>query len=198
MYRRSFASQDNHARRHSQVIPKKLYTKVQTELQSHLSTTFGEATVQIGDNIHYKGTNLVITSPLFKGLLPEQRFHHVVRAIPPEFYDRYLQNGVVWFELAPGESAKDLMKMPRSEDIADREAQIVKRLEDVRFARKLASKLGKKNQKASVTSFPESRRILTKAGLSEEEVTSACLLLIRHGAFCDAQVVAEVLPKIAV
>ncbi|MFH1418419.1 MAG: hypothetical protein ABII12_09070 [Planctomycetota bacterium] len=180
------------------MIPKKLHTKVQAELQAYLSVAFGEVTVRIGEDIHYKGTNLVITSPVFKGLFPEQRFHHVVRAVPPEFYDRYLRSGVVWFELAPGESATDLMKMPRSDDVAVREDEIVRRLGDVDFAQKLESKLDGRPERASVTDFRDSRRILAKAGLSEEEVTSACLLLIRRGAFCDAQVVADVLPKLAV
>jgi hypothetical protein len=178
------------------MIAKNAYTKVQSRLQSFLEEGLGDATVRIGDDIHYRGTNIIVTSAVFDGLLPEQRFHHVVRAIPQEFYEQHLQGGVVWFELSPGESATDLMKMPRSEDVAGQEAAIIKQLKSIGFAGKLRKKLGRDLSKADAIGFTASRPILEKAGLSEQDITRAFLLFILHGGFCDLQVAADVVPKI--
>src|SRR6185369_15304626 len=99
------------------MIRKKDFTAVAKQLREHLAARFDDVDVQIGDDIHYKGVNVVITTRVFDGLLPEQRYHHVVRSLPPEFYEKHLRGGVVWFELAPKQAARDYMKMPRSEDV---------------------------------------------------------------------------------
>ena len=54
-----------------------------------------------------------------------------------------------------------------------------------------------KPQEASIDDLAVSKDILARAGLDERDVTRACLFLIRHGGFCDAQVLADVLPKLA-
>ena len=75
------------------------FAAIENELQSVMSAAFKEAKVEVGDGIHYNGCNIVITSPDFAGLLPEQRFHHVAHALPPDLYEQ-LRTGYVWFELA--------------------------------------------------------------------------------------------------
>lgn len=179
------------------VIQKKDYRKVQLELEAYLADRFKVVSVQIGDDIHYRGTNVVVTSPAFADLLPEQRFHHVVRAIPPDFYDRHLRRGVVWFELAPGETGKDVMAMPRSEDVAGQEEAIRRQLLSIRFDQALRDDLGKRPADSSIEDFAASRRLLARAGLSESEILRACLFFVRRGAFCDFHVLADLIPKLA-
>lgn len=179
------------------MIPQKEYKRIRRELQEYLEPRFEDVVVQIGDNIHYKGTNVVVTSGAFAGLLAEQRFHHVVRAVPKEFYENYLRQGVVWFELAPGETGRDLMKMPRASDVAEDEIAIRKQLEKIEFFSKFKSKVGPSPQQLSDTHFTLTREILTEAGLNETKIDRVCLFMILHGAFCDAHVLTEVLPLFA-
>lgn len=179
------------------MIQKKNYRKVQVQLQAFLAERLDQVSVRIGDSIHYPGTNVVVTSQAFRGLLPEQRFHHLVRAVPPDFYEQYLRGGIVWFELAPGETAHDLMRMPRSEDAADDQAAILEQLKGIGFFKEFQEALDTAPQEASIDDFTVSRRILISAGLIEPHVTRACLWFILQGAFCDAQLLADVVPKLA-
>lgn len=179
------------------MIKKKDYKKVQRQLQDFLSAPFEDVTVAVGDGIHYKGTNVVVTSSAFSGLLAEQRFHHVVHAIPPDFYEEHLRGGVVWFELAPGESGLQYMRMPRSDDVAGIEKAIRRRLDEVSFFDKFEKALAAKDGAVSRRDFVEARRILAKAGLDEGENVEARLLFIRYGGFCDAEIPSVVLPAMA-
>lgn len=178
------------------MIEKKDYAAVQRRLQEHLRRRFEDAVVQIGDDIHYKGTNVVVTSRAFEGLLPEQRFHHVVRAIPRDLYQTHLRTGVVWFELVPGQSSIDLMKMPRAEDVACKESDIRRRLEEADFASRFRALFDADPQRASITHFDATRRILAEAGWPDVEINRACLFMILQGAYCDAHVLNDVLPKL--
>lgn len=179
------------------MIPAKQYAQVAEALEAFLAVRLDGVSVQIGDNIHYHGTNVVVTCPAFADWLPEQRFHHIVRAIPADFYERYLRKGVVWFELAPGESAAAYMKMPRSEDIAADEERIGRRLRTIDFFNRIRTALASHPQNASADDFIMSKRLLEESGLDAGDVTLACLFLLRQGAFCDAQVLADVAPKMA-
>lgn len=178
------------------MIAKEEYAVVGRELQEYLRQRFDDVAVQIGDDIHYKGTNVVVTSRAFEGLLAEQRFHHVVRALPKEFYEEHFPGGAVWFELAPGETGKDLMKMLRAGDVADDADRIRGRLEDAGFPAKIREVFEAEPQRASITHFNATRRVLCEAGWSEDEVTGACLFMILQGAYCDAHVLTDVLPKL--
>lgn len=178
------------------MIAKKDYEKIATQLQAHLAAAFEDVDVRIGDEIYYRGTNVVITSEAFRGLWPEQRFHHIVRAIPQAFYDRYLKGGIVWFELAPGESGKDLMKMPRSEDIAQDQASIAAMLTKKGFARKLRTLAEEEPEKLSAFGFTACRAVCKKAKIAAEELEKAELYFILNGGYCDVQVLADVLPKL--
>ncbi len=177
--------------------PLKQYAQVAEALQGHLSERFDDVSVRIGDGIHYKGMNVIVTCPAFAGLLAEQRYHHIVRAIPADFYERFLRQGVVWFELAPGESASAYVKMPRSEDIGADEELIARRLKAVEFFKRIQTALGSRPGSASADDFIVTKRLLAESGLDEKGVTQACLYLIRQGAYCDAQVLADVVPKMA-
>jgi len=172
------------------------FASVEGRLQAALSKTFPCVAVRVGDGIHYRGTNVVITSPDFAGLLPEQRFHHVVRVLPAELYED-LRGKVVWFELAPTERPDDYMKMPRSEDIIGNETSILKRLTAVKFFKKFEDRLMAKRQAPSRRDFIVAKEILEEAGLSPKEITHACLYFIRHGGYSDAQVFSHVMEELA-
>ncbi len=178
------------------MIAQKDYGKIESELQSYLSARFDDVSVRVGDGIHYKGTNIVITSSRFAEWLPEQRYHHVVREIPLDFYNRHLREGIVWFELAPGESAQEYMRRPRSEDVAKEVAKITDLLLRVNFAERLNKTLGDRPDDASPDDFLETRKTLLAAGLDADQVQKVCLLFIHRGAFCDAHVVTDVLPRL--
>lgn len=178
------------------MIAKQDYRSLQRELQAYLEECFRDVAVRIGDDIHYAGTNIVVTSASFKGLLAEQRFHHVVRALPQEFYETYFQGGVVWFELAPGETGSDLMRMPRASDVAQNEADLRKLLDTIKFFPKFQALMETAPSRASMTHFHATREILAEAGLDPDAQTRVCLFMILQGAYCDAHVLADVLPKL--
>ncbi len=178
------------------MIPAEDRARIAAELEALLRPRFADVTVRIGENLHYRGVNLVITSAAFRDWLPEQRFHHVVRAIPPAFYDAHLRGAGVWFELAPGETGRDLMRMPRSEDVAAEEPRILARLRRERFFKRLRAAAAAAPGGPSIDDLALCRRLLEEAGWAPEEVTRACLVFIRHGGFCDAQVLADVLPAV--
>lgn len=179
------------------MIAQKDYAKIEGQLQRYLTARFEDVSVRVGEGIHYKGTNVIITSSRFAGWLPEQRFHHVVREIPHEFYDRHLREGIVWFELAPGETAQEYMRMPRSEDVAAEGGKIVELLLRSKFPDRLAAALQKEANGASPDDFKATRRVLALAGLDEDQSRKVCLYLIGRGAYCDAHVAADVLPQLA-
>jgi hypothetical protein len=178
------------------VILKKDYPEIQARLQAALGESLERVTVQVGDNIHYPGTNIVITAPVFAGLLPEQRFHHVVRALPADLYEA-LRSDVVWFELAPDESAAAYMRMPRSDDIGGQETAILKRLTGARFFKKFEARLMAKREAPSRLDFVMARQILAEDGMTPDEIVQACLFFIRHGGYSDAQVFSNVMEELA-
>lgn len=169
---------------------------IQKKLQSAMSSVFTQARVQVGHDIHFKGCNIVITSPDFAGLLPEQRFHHVVRAIPADLYES-LRSGFVWFELAPGEPAVNYMKMPRSDDISAHEGEMLKTLAAIKFFKKFEAKLRESKSAPSKLDFILGKQVLSEAGLSPNEVIRACLFFIKHGGHSDAQVFSHVMEELA-
>jgi hypothetical protein len=178
------------------MLAAKEYPVIEKKLGDVLATAFTDAKVKVGDHIHYNGTNVVITSPDFAGLLPEQRFYHVVHALPADLYEK-LRTGIVWFELAPGESAKSVMKMPRSEDIAKDEAAILKQLTGIVFFKKFEKTLMSARKGASQRDFIVARQVLKDAGFSDADITRASLFFILKGGFCDAQILTTVMDEIA-
>jgi hypothetical protein len=178
------------------MIPPAQHEALAEQVQSALAPRIPDVAVRIGPDIHYDGLNVVITAPAFQGLLPEQRFHHVARNLPADLYEQ-LRGRVVWFELAPGESAQSVMKMPRSEDIAAGESDILKRLTAERFFKKLEKSILTARKGASQWDFVEAKRLLADAGWSPDDVTRACLFFIRHGGVCDAHILTHVMEQLA-
>lgn len=172
------------------------YAMIEQTLTRCLALRFDDVSVRVGENIHFPGVNVVVTSSHFQSWLPEQRFHHVVREIPHKFYDRYLRAGVVWFELAPGETARQYMQGPRSEDVAAFEKQITDNLIRNGFQEKFDRRLVDEDETPSPDDFVVTRLVLDEIGLSKEEIEKVCLYLIGRGAYCDAHVLNDVLPEL--
>jgi len=63
----------------------------------------------------------------FADLLPEERFHRLQSVIPDAFHERKLR-GFVWLELAHGETIDGFLKLPRSEDVAERESELYEKM----------------------------------------------------------------------
>lgn len=123
----------------------------------------------------------------FAGLLPEERFHRLVMAIPTEFREQKLA-GFVWLELAEGESVDEFLKQPRSEDIAQREAEVYGELARAKFFDALAQSMGDSPDKRCGGDFREMVRILSARRFSAAKLRDTKLLMIRHRAFCDCQI----------
>jgi len=123
----------------------------------------------------------------FAGLLPEERFHRLVAALPAEVREERLA-GFVWLELADDESVDAFLRLPRSEDIADREAEIFTELFKAGLFDSLADVMGGSPGQKCAGDFREMIRLLSGVGFSEKRILDAKLLMIRHNAFCDCQI----------
>jgi len=132
----------------------------------------------------------------FAGLLSEERFERLSRLIPAEYRDGKL-TGFVWLELAPDEGVDDLLRLPRSEDVADRESDIYTKLIGLDFFDALARALGANPQKSCTGDFSEVAAILSAKEFSKEKITDSKLVFIRHGAYCDCQVLLTVRAELA-
>ncbi|GJQ25826.1 MAG: hypothetical protein HBSAPP02_08580 [Phycisphaerae bacterium] len=162
------------------------YEEVARQLQEYVRARFEDAIVQIGEGLHYRGTNVVITSKAFAGQLPEQRYGLVLRTIPEAFFKKYLRGGVVWFELAPGESGKDYMRMPRSEDVAARSADVLARMKKSGVLKQLEQAVAQAKGALSAVRLDLARECMDAAGWSPDEVQEGSLVLIGRGSLCDA------------
>lgn len=123
----------------------------------------------------------------FAGLLPEERFHRLVKVIPEAFREQNLA-GLVWLELGPAESVEEFLRLPRSEDVARKERTIYAGLRKANFFGLLNTALGSSPDKKCAGDFAECERILPALKLGPHGSQDAKLIFIRHHAFCDCQV----------
>lgn len=163
------------------------HDSLQRELLAMLGAKFPDITVQIEPTSRWNRPCITFSSSAFDDLLPEERFHRLVAVIPNDFREQNMA-GLVWVELADGESLDQFLKLPRSEDVADRERDIYGSLARVKFFDLLSEALGSSPEKRCGGDFRELDRILQSKRLSADAIRDAKLLLIRHRAFCDCQV----------
>lgn len=128
-------------------------------------------------------------------MLPEERYRRLVAALPAEVREQRLA-GFVWLELADGEDVEAFLKQPRSEDIADREEPVYQSLMKIDLFASLTEAMGKSPEKKCDGEFGELSRILRSAKFSGKQVTDAKLLMIRHHAYCDCQVLQTAKPEL--
>lgn len=160
--------------------------KLEADLTSMLAEEFPGLNVTIEHSDRWNRVCATFVWSGFADLLPEERFQRLVRLIPEDFREKRLA-GLVWLELAPGESVEAFLKLPRSEDFAAREADVYAELESAGFFEALEKALGPEPQKACQGQFTELGVVLSRKKYSKKRIRDAKLLFILNGAYCDCQ-----------
>ena len=168
---------------------------LEKQVTTLLAKAFPGLSVEIGHAARWDRPCIAIRWAGFDALLPEERFHRLVSVIPEEFRASQLA-GLAWVELAPSETVDDVMKLPRSEDVAGREADIGRTLTHNGFFATLVDRLGRSPKRKCPGDFAHTAAVLSDMGKPPERIRDAKLLFIRHGAFCDCQVIATVQPAL--
>ena len=166
------------------------------ELATILATKFPAIKIEVAHSEKWNRPCVTFTSRDFTDLLPEERFQRLVAVIPAEFREQKM-GGFVWLELAEGETVDAFLRLPRSEDVAGREAEIYRQLIEVGFFDSLAEKMGASPDKRCDGGFREMTRELSDHCFLPEQVRNAKLLMIRHRAFCDCQILLTAMAELA-
>ena len=170
--------------------------KLEMDLVALLARSFPGMTVEASHSERWDRMCLTFRWAGFAGLLPEERFQRLVTVIPESFREKRL-SGCVWLELAQNETIDQFLKMPRSEDVADREQAIFADLQERGFFDALRQALKPTPTKACKGDFSGTGGALSKGRSADKIMQDAKLLFIRHGAYCDCQVLAEVEPALS-
>ena len=88
------------------------------------------------------------------------------------------------------------VKLPRSEDVEKKEPKIHAGLCEAGFFEALAKTLGADPQSNCPGDFSKSEAVLSKKKFSAAKRRDAKLVFIRHGAYCDCQVIQSVQPEL--
>ncbi len=168
---------------------------IENELEAVLKPAFPGVVVEVGCNDRWDRMCVTFRWAGFETLLPEERFHRLMTVIPVELRERSLA-GFVWLELAPHETLDSFVKLPRSEDIAPREATVYRGLAKAGFFEALEEPMGPSPKASCGGDFSRSLAVLAKKKFSEAKVREAKLVFIRHRAFCDCQVLLTALPAL--
>ncbi len=162
-------------------------SEIPSKLLEWLGPKFPGITVELTVVERWARPALILRWAGFDDLLPEERFHRLFHAIPEEFYETKLR-GCVWCELGGSETIDEFLKLPRSEDVAAEEPQIVRRLVSAGFFDVLAEALGSEPTAACRGDFAIVRRILAEKKFAKSALQNALLVLMRNGAYCDCEV----------
>lgn len=165
--------------------------KLESELAAMLVSSFDGLAVEVAHSDRWNRMCVTFRWPGFTQLLPEERFHRLAQRIPTNFRESRLK-GFVWLELAPGEAIETYLRLPRSEDVAQREKAICRGLTQIHFFELLADALRPDPADRCPSDFSTTSAILSKMGLPSSKIQDAKLVFIRHGAFCDCQVLETV------
>lgn len=131
--------------------------------------------------------------PGFAGTLLEERFHLLMRHIPEEFFESHCR-GAVFLELAPGETVDEILAQPRSEDVADRVAEIWAMLNGRHFFACLEDELVRIPPAELQPDLRVSRKVLQALELDEDQQRDALLAFMHTGAYTDWEVLREIRP----
>jgi len=166
------------------------------QLTAMLRQAFQGISVDIGHHRRWNRACVTFRWTGFAGLLPEERFYRLVQVIPEEYRASKLA-GLVWLELTPSETIEDFLKYPRSEDVIGRERRVYSALVRTGFFDRLNSVLGPSPQAECAGGFQETESILSDEGSSASRIRDCKLVFIRHGTYCDCQVLATVQQSLA-
>ena len=170
--------------------------RLEADLSDLVCTTFPGITVRVEDNARWNRKSVTFSWSGFAGLLPEERFHKLVGVIPSDMRQSRMQ-GMVWLELAPGESVDDYLKLPRSEDSVEKEPAVYSMLVEANFFVDMANRIGSGPQSKCGGDFSVAESVLTSARFSASRIRDAKLVFIRHGVYCDCQILSSVQPELA-
>ncbi|MBU0719153.1 MAG: hypothetical protein KJ749_12960 [Planctomycetes bacterium] len=165
--------------------------KLEADLAAMLGRAFPGITVEVGHHDRWQQMAVTFCWAGFVDLLPEERFRRLVNVIPEEFRKSRTE-GLIWLELAPSESVDEFLKLPRSEDVADREAEIYSDLVRMGFFDRLGKSLGPSPEQGCSGGFAQTVEVLSTKGYPPAKICDAKLVFIRHGAYCDCQVLQSV------
>lgn len=169
-------------------------------LAAELTDMLGEAlpgiTVEVGVSDRWNRPCATFCWAGFAGLLPEERFQRLTRIIPEAFRTARMA-GMIWLEMAPGESVEQFLALPRSEDLEPRELEIYRSLRQGGFFDLLAKALGGSAERNCPGDFTRTRAVIGKARGLNVSPDEACLVFIRHGVYCDCQVLQGAEPALA-
>jgi hypothetical protein len=165
--------------------------ELEEDLTALLSARFPGISVSTAYSDRWGRMSVTFRWAGFSGLLPEERFHRLAAVIPAAFRETRLA-GFVWLELAPKESIDSFLKLPRSEDIARRARRIHGKLAEIGFFEGLRKRLGASPKKKCGGDFSLAAETLSSKKASASLARDARLLFIRHGAYCDCQVMESV------
>ncbi len=160
---------------------------LQQELTTLVETKFPGMTVDVGTSAHWDRPCVTFLWDGFADLLPEERYHRLATVIPERVRTERLK-GFVWLELAVNESVDDFLKQPRSEDIAPKQRSIYRKLIDAGFFDALSKKAGPSPDTSCRGDFRVTNATLESKKFSKNAARDAKLVFIRHGVFCDCQV----------
>jgi hypothetical protein len=173
-----------------------LHADLTRRLAAMIRDAFPEMVVNVSHSPRWNRPCATFTSSAFEGLLPEERFHRLVGVIPADFREENMA-GFVWLELAPGERLEEFLKLPRCEDVAACEKDIYGRLARAGLFESLAEAMGASPDSHCAGGFGEMTRLLTAAGLRPDDIRDAKLLMIRHHAYCDCQILLTARDRLA-
>jgi hypothetical protein len=169
---------------------------LETKLAAMLAESFPGLTVEVGHSKRWKRMCVTFRWDGFAGLLPEERFFRLTRVIPEGFREAHLK-GFVWLELAPDETVDAFLALPRSEDAADREPELYAALLRIGFFDSLREAMGSSPGEQCRGDFSQADAVLAAAQSSPAESRGAKLVFIRHGVYCDCQILETVQPALA-
>ena len=166
--------------------------RLEKDLADMLKKPFPGVTVAVEHSRRWSRNCVMFCWSGFAGLLPEERFHRVVRVIPDGFRTSRMA-GLVWLELAPGEMVEEYLKLPRSEDVVN-EDELWSALDRAEFFRLLGEALGSSPERRCAGDFRLTTAVLAERNHSPDQIRDTKLLFIRHGVFCDCQVIPTARP----
>ncbi len=166
---------------------RKEWRELEIELGAMLGERFEGISVDVAHSSRWDRMCVKFRWQGFTGLLPEERFRRLTEAIPDEFRETHLA-GYVWLELAPSESVEAFLKLPRSEDVIDKEPKIYAGLVKAGFFESLSESMGSAPDKSCGGGFSQVESVLSAKDFSEAKIRDAKLAFIRHRAYCDCQV----------
>lgn len=170
--------------------------QLEAELLAMLGPRFPDMTVTVEPSDRWDRLCVRFCWSGFAGLLPEERFHRLTSVIDDDFRTSRME-GVVWLELAPGETVEQYLELPRSEDLGGKEHKVCAALARDGFFDRLGKALGPSPEVRCGGDFALTTVVLSDAEYSPDKIRDAKLLFIRHGVYCDCQVVSTAQSELA-